>query len=115
MVIGFLVSEIVDIASLAVRGASAVYTFFFSVEKKSVETHMKLMQQIEALEKMCADLSQQRIDDIKRYAEEINDLRKILQASRYHDDGVPSGALDDTSSDEASTSAAGVLRGAAND
>ena len=44
MVIGFLVSEIVDIASLTARGVSAIYTFFFSVEKKSVETHIKLIQ-----------------------------------------------------------------------
>ena len=98
MVIGFLVSEIVDIASLTVRGASAIYTFFFSVEKTTVETHMKLMQQIEALEKMCADLSQQRMDDMKRYTEEINDLRKMLRASQSRDGGASDGKRSNESS-----------------
>lgn len=79
MVIGFLVSEIIDIASLTVKGASAIYRFFFSIEEESVETHMKLIKQIEALEKMCADLSQQRIEDMKRYTKQIDDLKVILQ------------------------------------
>lgn len=95
MVIGFLVSEIVDIASLTARGVSAIYTFFFSVEKKSVETHIKLIQQIEALEKICADLSQQRIDDMKRYTEQIDDLKKMLLAHQSRDSVSSSCASDE--------------------
>ena len=78
MVIGFIVSEIIDIAALTLRGAGALYKYIFAVEEQQVETNVKLIHQIQELEKMCSNLSQQRIDDIKMYTKEIEELNERL-------------------------------------
>ena len=80
MIIGFLASELVDVASLAIRGANSLYNYLFSVEQKEVEMNVKLIEQVQKLEDMCSKMAAQRLKDLKMYETQINGLRQQIMS-----------------------------------
>lgn len=76
MVLGFLLSEAIEIACVTIKGAVSIVRYFFSTEQKEVNVNMKLIQQVQDLEKMCVDISEQRAKDIKQFEESIDELKK---------------------------------------
>lgn len=87
MLIGLLMSEVFDIASITLKGISALYGYVFSIEQEEMQTNKKLIKQVQDLEKMCSDISQQRLNDLKMYNEQIESLKEeiLRHADQKHE------------------------------